>query len=108
MQETIDGTNRRRAKQTAYNEANGITPTQVGVSARSAMQSGRGYAGPADDKVRYLEEDPVVARMTKAELNAAVAAARRRMEEAAARLEFAEAARWRDEMRAYETLAGKR
>ena len=46
--------------------------------------------------------------MSAGEIREAAAAARRRMEEAAARLEFTEAARWRDEMRALETLAGKR
>ena len=108
MQATIDGTNRRRAKQTAYNQAHGIVPKQVGAGARSAVQSARAYPEAMDDKVRFLEEDPVVARMNPAELKAAAAEARRKMEEAAARLEFTEAARWRDEMRALETLAGRR
>jgi len=108
MQATIDGTNRRRAKQMAYNEEHGIVPTQVGAAARSAVQPVRGYAEPMDDRVRYLEEDPVVARMNKAELKSAIDAARRRMEEAAARLDFINAAHWRDEMRALENIAGKR
>ena len=108
MQATIDGTNRRRAKQMAYNEENGIVPTQVGAAARSAVQTVRGYAEPMDERVRYLEEDPVVARMNKAELKSAIDAARRRMEEAAARLDFINAAHWRDEMRALENIAGKR
>ena len=46
--------------------------------------------------------------MKPGELQAAIAAARRKMEAAAAQLDFLEAARWRDEMRALETLAGKR
>ena len=108
MQATIDGTNRRRAKQMAYNEAHGIVPTQVGVSARSAVQTGRDYPESLDERVRCLEEDPVIARMKPGELQAAIAAARRKMEAAAAQLDFLEAARWRDEMRALETLAGKR
>ena len=108
MQATIDGTNRRRAKQMAYNEAHGIVPTQVGISAHSAVQTGRDYPESLDERVRCLEEDPVIARMKPGELQAAIAAARRKMEAAAAQLDFLEAARWRDEMRALETLAGKR
>ena len=108
MQATIDGTNRRRAKQMAYNQEHGIVPTQVGAAAHSAVQPVRGYTEPLDDRIRYLEEDPVVARMNKAELKAAIDAARRRMEEAAARLDFTNAAHWRDEMRALENIAGKR
>ena len=107
MQATIDGTNRRRAKQMAYNQEHGIVPTQVGQTARSIVQT-RAYPEPLDDKVRYLEEDPVVARMSHAELKAAAEAARKQMEAAAARLDFPTAARWRDEMKALETLAGRR
>ena len=108
MQTTIDATNRRRAKQMAYNEEHGIVPTQVGISARSAVPIRNAYVEPIEDKVRFLEEDPVVARMNAAQLRTAVEAARKKMESAAAALDFLEAARWRDEMRALETIAGKR
>ena len=108
MQATIDGTNRRRAKQMAYNEANGIVPTQVGTSLRPSVQSTKYYPEPVDDKVRFLEEDPVIARMSTAELRSAAEAAKKKMEAAAAQLDFLNAARWRDEMKALETLAGKR
>ena len=108
MQATIDGTNRRRAKQMAYNQEHGIVPTQVGGTAKSAVQQKNTYAGQIDEKVRYLEEDPVVAAMGPAQLKASVEAARRKMEAAAARLDFIEAAHWRDEMRALETIAGTR
>ena len=108
MQTTIDATNRRRAKQMAYNEEHGIVPTQVGTSARSAVPVRNAYVEPMEDKVRFLEEDPVVARMNAAQLRTAVEAARKKMESAAAALDFLEAARWRDEMRALETIAGNR
>ena len=108
MQTTIDATNRRRAKQMAYNEEHGIVPTQVGTSARSAVPVRNTYIEPMEDKVRFLEEDPVVARMNAAQLRTAVEAARKKMESAAAALDFLEAARWRDEMRALETIAGNR
>ncbi len=108
MQTTIDATNRRRAKQMAYNEEHGIVPTQVGTSARSSVPVRNAYVEPMEDKVRFLEEDPVVARMNAAQLRTAVEAARKKMESAAAALDFLEAARWRDEMRALETIAGNR
>ena len=108
MQSTIDATNRRRAKQMAYNEANGIVPTQVGTTARSVVQTRNAYLEPLEDKVRFLEEDPVVARMNETQLKTAIEAARKKMEAAAAQLDFLNAARWRDEMRALETLTGKR
>ena len=108
MQATIDGTERRRAKQKAYNQAHGIVPTQVGTTARSAVKARGSWPELADDKVRYLEEDPVIAKMGPAQLKTAIEAARKQMETAAARLDFLEAARWRDEMRALQTIAGKR
>ena len=108
MQATIDGTNRRRAKQMAYNQEHGITPTQVGGNARSGVQMHRNYPEAIDDKVRFLEEDPVIARMSPAEMRTAIEAARKQMEAAAAQLDFTTAAHWRDEMRALETIAGKR
>ena len=108
MQATIDATERRRAKQMAYNEAHGIVPTQVGSNARSAVQMRNAYPETAEGDVRFLEDDPVIARMRPGELKAAIDAARRQMETAAARLDFVTAAHWRDQMRALETIAGKR
>ena len=46
--------------------------------------------------------------MNAAQLRTAVEAARKKMESAATALDFLEAARWRDEMRALETIAGNR
>ena len=108
MQATIDATERRRAKQIAYNQAHGIVPTQVGSSAQSVVQRRNAYPDAAEDPVRLLREDPVIARMQPGELKAAIEAARRQMEAAAARLDFLNAAHWRDQMRALETLSGKR
>ena len=108
MQATIDGTERRRAKQMAYNKAHGIVPTQVGVTARSSVKARSPWPELPDEKVRYLEEDPVIAKMGPAQLKTAIEAARKQMEAAAARLDFLQAAHWRDEMRALETIAGKR
>ena len=106
MQATINESRRRREKQMAYNEANGITPTQIRRYARTTI------AGTASE---VSEAYPLGGRSTIAadtkgvyspeEREVAIADARRRMEEAAKALDFAQAALWRDRM--YE-LQGKK
>lgn len=100
MQETIDETNRRREKQIAYNEEHGITPTQVETKMNSLVvgqgrQQGRTYEQTASGG---LLNDPVMSRMSKAELEDAMQAAKSRMEAAAKELDFVQAAKFRDEM----------
>ena len=107
MQATINESRRRREKQMAYNEANGITPTQIrryarttiaGVTSESAEPYPLGTGGAqmaADKRSVYSPE----------ERESAINDARRRMEEAAKALDFAQAALWRDRM--YE-LQGKK
>ena len=109
MQRTIDETERRRAKQQRYNEEHGITPHQVGIKAYNALVRTDGY-GKEDElrkQARYLEEDPVVSKMDATQLKAAVAAAKKRMEDAAAQLDFLAAAQARDEMNALKLLLDK-
>ena len=106
MQATINESRRRREKQMAYNEANSITPTQIRRYARTTI------AGTASE---VSEAYPLGGRSTIAadtkgvyspeEREVAIADARRRMEEAAKALDFAQAALWRDRM--YE-LQGKK
>ncbi|HKK41781.1 MAG TPA: helicase-related protein, partial [Bacteroidales bacterium] len=102
MQQTIDETNRRRAKQLKYNEEMGITPAQI-VKRTGSILSGLGKTGV---KLKaYVEPDkpdvaadPVVKYMSAEALEKAIAKARKNMEKAAAELDFIEAARYRDEM----------
>ena len=104
MQLTIDETNRRREKQLAYNEANGITPQAINKARRDILT--RGEKG---DKtaVPYAQEyvhsaniaaDPVVQYMSAPQLQKAIERTRKDMLDAARQMDFIEAARLRDEM----------
>ena len=55
----------------------------------------------------WLAADPVVQYMGKPELEKAIEKARKQMEKAARELDFIEAARYRDEMYAYQELLKK-
>jgi excinuclease ABC subunit B len=103
MRETMDETERRRAKQEAYNKTHGITPKQVAVSARSVLSKST-YQAQEEAEVRMLAEDPVISRMSPAELIRAVEAAKKKMEESAAELDFILAAKYRDEMNSLKKL----
>lgn len=110
MQRTIDETNRRREIQIRYNEAHGITPTQIVKSTRNDgfMQSGKqktqpvGYAESGD--MVSVAADPVVKYMNKEDLEKTIKKTRKAMEKAAKELDFMEAARLRDEVFELEEL----
>jgi excinuclease ABC subunit B len=102
MQITIEETSRRREKQLLYNEQHGITPRQVAKSNRAilggeAIKSAASYLEDEENPMP-MAADPVVDRMNVDQLEKAIEYARRRMEAAAKKLEFAEAAAFRDEM----------
>ena len=106
MRQTMDETNRRREKQMAYNEAHGITPRQVMKNAVSAL-AGK----PAEtEPYVYVEPkldvaaDPVVRYMDRSQLSKNIEQVRKRMTEAAKRLDFIEAAQLRDELIKLEDL----
>ena len=108
MQRTIDETTRRRKKQLEYNEIHQITPTQIIKSTRSLFDKkdkDSGHGGVyADQAKSNIAADPVVKYMGKPELEKAIDKAKKQMEKAAKELDFIEAARFRDEMYAYQEL----
>ena len=124
MRQTIDETERRRTLQLKYNEENGITPTAI-IKARTAIigqdtdmhhpsapsrhNQGLQPAAHATPKpeMRYAEEfdgsagvaaDPVVAYMSSKDMQAAIDRLKTQMIEAAKRMDFLEAAQYRDEI----------
>jgi excinuclease ABC subunit B len=105
MQWAIDETNRRRAKQEAYNEAHGITPATVKKNLDSILDTAfekrdkgasglKGY-GKRDRAIEDLLGDPAALRRK-------IEAMKKEMIKAAGNLEFEEAARLRDEVKRLE------
>ena len=119
MRLTIDETMRRREKQLKYNADNNITPQAVAsrtvvsplptkgeseVSVRPATPKGYAINSVEPSTPVSIAADPVVQYMTCQDIEKSIKNARRRMEEAAKRLDFMEAAQWRDEMLQLEDL----
>ena len=102
MKLTIDETNRRREKQLKYNQEHNITPKPV----MSGLDSPLAHITPnkAEPKA-YVEKEfnsiaaePVIKTMNYTDLEKAIKNAKHHMEEAAKKMDFMEAAQWRDEM----------
>jgi excinuclease ABC subunit B len=103
MDVAIKETERRRAIQDAYNKANGITPTQIKKNISNALAQERSEATELttykdSDTTVAIACDPIVEYMSCEQLEKSIARTRRFMEEAASKMEFIEAAQYRDEM----------
>ncbi|MCG7906700.1 MAG: excinuclease ABC subunit UvrB [Candidatus Thiodiazotropha taylori] len=100
MRRAIDETERRRAKQQQYNEANGITPQTILKSIADIMEgaypgaqmNAKGYAKVADQEAEY-------AQMTPKQMAKRVQQLEEQMYRHAQDLEFEEAARIRDQIK---------
>ncbi|MBW0158316.1 excinuclease ABC subunit UvrB [Sedimentimonas flavescens] len=99
MQRALDETNRRRAKQMAYNEEHGITPQTVRKNVEDVLAGL--WQGDTDmSRVTATIEKP----MLGANLAAHIDGLRETMRKAAENLEFEEAARLRDEIKRLEAV----
>ncbi len=126
MRLTIEETERRRAKQLAYNEEHGITPQAI-VKARNRIigiddedvrpsqtpkggrQNRQAVASPLPYESEYttsvnIAADPVIPYMSVDEMQRSITRMRTEMVAAAKNMEFMEAARLRDEIIKMEEL----
>lgn len=102
MRLTIEETERRRHKQIAYNKAHGITPQQIVKNATSVWKQ---EITPTDGT--YVEPqgraiDPILSEASAESLQRLADTTKAKMLEAAAELDFIEAARLRDELKQIE------
>ena len=95
MQRAIDETERRRAKQITYNEANGITPQSIKKAVHGILEISSGVK----DASSGMSDD---------ELNARIEMLSEQMNQAAMELEFEQAAKLRDEIYSLKGISGEK
>ncbi|WP_435106751.1 excinuclease ABC subunit UvrB [Arhodomonas sp. AD133] len=106
MRRAMDETERRRAKQIAFNEAHGITPRGIEKAVADVME--RGEAGAPDTAEHYAkvaEAARPYAGMSPGDAVKRIQELEREMHERARNLEFEEAARLRDEIKRLQQYA---
>lgn len=104
MQKTIDETNRRRAKQMAYNEEHGITPRTVSktreeiLNSRSILDIRGKQKAYIEPETPSLAADPIIGYLTRDQIEKMIADTETKMKKAAKDLDFISAAQHRDEL----------
>lgn len=120
MQLTIDETERRRMKQMAYNKEHHLTPKKIEKEIKtSALGIQRNDSNEMETKVGhktttyapYVEKDslafaadPIMMKMSKAEIETSISDTTELMKKAAKNLDFIQAAQYRDEILRMEKL----
>ncbi|MGB0376781.1 MAG: excinuclease ABC subunit UvrB [Flavobacteriaceae bacterium] len=95
MQKTIDETDYRRGKQTAYNERHQITPQALNKSLDNALAK-NSVATQAQERAKRQAQAAENRDLSPREIEQKIRSTRKAMEEAAKALDFMEAARLRD------------
>lgn len=104
MQKTIDETNRRRAKQMAYNEEHGITPRTVSktreeiLGQKSILDIRGKQKAYIEPETPSLAADPIIGYLTRDQIEKMIADTEAKMKKAAKDLDFISAAQYRDEL----------
>ncbi len=109
MRLTIEETNRRRARQMAYNEAHGITPQAINKQSHNNLTKTEAPDAqgciqapmkdyPTENKAVPRAADPILDTLSIADLEKVIANTKRLMYAASKKMDFLEAAQYRDEL----------
>ncbi len=106
MRRTIDETNRRRMIQMHYNEEHGITPTPIKKAIATSLVTNDTKATEQKAPKAYIPKeetpafaaDPIILKMDRKQIEKSIAANTALMKEAASKLDFLQAAQYRDEI----------
>lgn len=110
MQQLLEETERRRAKQIAFNEAHGMTPETIKKSIKPTLYETlhpESAQKQADGDIP-MAADPVMKYMSVEKIDDAIQEVKRKMETAAQDLDFIQAAQYRDEMLALQKVLKSR